>query len=189
MRAACDTCLNCFILGFCPLLPNSCWLCSSLPQRISSENMAQKCPWCNKTVYFAERQMYNGKEYHQMCVWALTKEEEKKRGQPLFSYGVVDCFFDHITAIRSTGLCWIHTLLFVECCSWWRNLDQAVFRSSGIVTNCFSPSVSEAMFSNPHEAHTTGGQEAALKAPRGRLHLYSVHVRAMMHVSGYQYLI
>ncbi len=31
------------------------------------------------------RQLYNGKEYHQTCVWTLTKEEEKKRGQPLFS--------------------------------------------------------------------------------------------------------
>jgi len=72
-----------------------------------------KCPHCNKTVYFAERQMYNGREYHQTCVWTLTKEEEKKRGQPLFS-------------------------------------------------------VSEAMFANPHEANTTGGQEAALKAPKSQ---------------------
>lgn len=37
-------------------------------------------------MYFAERQLYNGKEYHQTCVWTLTKEEEKRRGQPLFSY-------------------------------------------------------------------------------------------------------
>jgi hypothetical protein len=27
-------------------------------------------------------------------------------------------------------------------------------------------SVSEAMFANPHEAHTTGGQDAALAAPK-----------------------
>ena len=29
------------------------------------------------------------------------------------------------------------------------------------------PSISEARFANPHEAHTTGGQEAALNAPKG----------------------
>lgn len=29
------------------------------------------------------------------------------------------------------------------------------------------PRISEARFANPHEAHTTGGQDAALNAPKG----------------------
>eukprot|EP01101_Sappina_pedata_P000730 TRINITY_DN10921_c0_g1_i1.p1 TRINITY_DN10921_c0_g1~~TRINITY_DN10921_c0_g1_i1.p1 ORF type:complete len:106 (+),score=37.54 TRINITY_DN10921_c0_g1_i1:90-407(+) len=47
--------------------------------------MSAKCPRCGKSVYFAERQLYKGVDYHQTCVWALTKEEEANRGTPVFS--------------------------------------------------------------------------------------------------------
>lgn len=29
--------------------------------------MTDKCPRCGKTVYFAERRLYNGNYYHQIC--------------------------------------------------------------------------------------------------------------------------
>jgi len=34
-----------------------------------------KCVRCGKTVYFAERTLHEGKEYHQLCLGALHKEE------------------------------------------------------------------------------------------------------------------
>jgi len=46
---------------------------------------APKCPKCGKSVYFAEKQLYQGQDYHNQCVWALTKEQEAVRGTPVFS--------------------------------------------------------------------------------------------------------
>eukprot|EP00013_Stygamoeba_regulata_P020235 CAMPEP_0177651242 /NCGR_PEP_ID=MMETSP0447-20121125/12426_1 /TAXON_ID=0 /ORGANISM="Stygamoeba regulata, Strain BSH-02190019" /LENGTH=103 /DNA_ID=CAMNT_0019154275 /DNA_START=55 /DNA_END=367 /DNA_ORIENTATION=- len=36
-----------------------------------------KCPRCGKTVYFAERQMNDGKEYHGNCLMAHLKEQKE----------------------------------------------------------------------------------------------------------------
>jgi len=44
-----------------------------------------KCPRCGKSVYFAEKQLYKGVDYHNTCVWQLTKEEDAARGTPVFS--------------------------------------------------------------------------------------------------------
>ncbi|GAM22216.1 hypothetical protein SAMD00019534_053910, partial [Acytostelium subglobosum LB1] len=37
--------------------------------------MSSICPYCNKRVYFAERQFYKGKDYHMICHGLLVKEE------------------------------------------------------------------------------------------------------------------
>eukprot|EP00013_Stygamoeba_regulata_P017645 CAMPEP_0177676010 /NCGR_PEP_ID=MMETSP0447-20121125/27535_1 /TAXON_ID=0 /ORGANISM="Stygamoeba regulata, Strain BSH-02190019" /LENGTH=107 /DNA_ID=CAMNT_0019184493 /DNA_START=42 /DNA_END=365 /DNA_ORIENTATION=+ len=44
-----------------------------------------KCPRCGKTVYFAERQEYKGKEYHPICAGLQRKEDDAATGPPLFS--------------------------------------------------------------------------------------------------------
>eukprot|EP01091_Cochliopodium_minus_P011523 TRINITY_DN3287_c0_g1_i1.p1 TRINITY_DN3287_c0_g1~~TRINITY_DN3287_c0_g1_i1.p1 ORF type:complete len:131 (-),score=57.13 TRINITY_DN3287_c0_g1_i1:53-445(-) len=43
-----------------------------------------KCPRCKKTVYFAERQLYDDQYYHQLCA-GLESEDRKKNSKPLFS--------------------------------------------------------------------------------------------------------
>ncbi|KYR00239.1 hypothetical protein DLAC_03398 [Tieghemostelium lacteum] len=39
--------------------------------------MSSICPYCNKKVFFAERQFYKGKDYHMICHGLLIKEEQK----------------------------------------------------------------------------------------------------------------
>eukprot|EP01097_Dermamoeba_algensis_P003722 TRINITY_DN2549_c0_g1_i1.p2 TRINITY_DN2549_c0_g1~~TRINITY_DN2549_c0_g1_i1.p2 ORF type:complete len:136 (+),score=46.45 TRINITY_DN2549_c0_g1_i1:135-542(+) len=36
------------------------------------------CPRCGKRVYFAERQLYKGNDYHTTCVYAAEKEDTTK---------------------------------------------------------------------------------------------------------------
>jgi len=43
-----------------------------------------KCPYCGKPVYFAERQLYNGKEYHSFCAGLVFKDEQSKPGTKHF---------------------------------------------------------------------------------------------------------
>eukprot|EP01103_Thecamoeba_quadrilineata_P005803 TRINITY_DN15556_c0_g1_i1.p1 TRINITY_DN15556_c0_g1~~TRINITY_DN15556_c0_g1_i1.p1 ORF type:complete len:133 (+),score=23.45 TRINITY_DN15556_c0_g1_i1:25-399(+) len=44
-----------------------------------------KCPYCSKSVYFAEQQLVEGVPYHQVCYSKLTAEQAKLRGTPVFS--------------------------------------------------------------------------------------------------------
>jgi ribosomal protein S27AE len=42
--------------------------------------MSSKCPRCGKTVYFAERQTAEGKDWHGICLMEAIKE--KKQNAP-----------------------------------------------------------------------------------------------------------
>eukprot|EP01102_Stenamoeba_stenopodia_P013164 TRINITY_DN4231_c0_g1_i1.p1 TRINITY_DN4231_c0_g1~~TRINITY_DN4231_c0_g1_i1.p1 ORF type:complete len:111 (-),score=20.90 TRINITY_DN4231_c0_g1_i1:58-390(-) len=49
------------------------------------KSQAPKCPKCGKSVYFAERQLFEGVDYHSSCVWQIAKEREASRGPPVFA--------------------------------------------------------------------------------------------------------
>jgi len=38
--------------------------------------MSSKCAMCQKTVYFAEKQSYDGKDYHGVCLQTLKKNQK-----------------------------------------------------------------------------------------------------------------
>jgi len=39
-----------------------------------------KCPYCGKTVYFAERQICEGKEFHGVCARNYLKDKKEQDG-------------------------------------------------------------------------------------------------------------
>ncbi|KAN0042535.1 hypothetical protein ACTFIV_005103 [Dictyostelium citrinum] len=49
------------------------------------------CPSCQKPVYFAERQLYQGKEYHQICYNILIKQENSSRPKTFAIHEQIFC--------------------------------------------------------------------------------------------------
>lgn len=53
--------------------------------------MSDKCPRCGKTVYFAERRMYKGAYYHQLC--SNKQQDDDLAGKKLFAF---DSFLNNL---------------------------------------------------------------------------------------------
>jgi len=51
--------------------------------------MTSKCPRCGKTVYFAERQTAEGKDWHGLCLRQTIKEKQENAPKHMF------CIQDH----------------------------------------------------------------------------------------------
>ncbi|KAM9977844.1 hypothetical protein ACTFIR_011720 [Dictyostelium discoideum] len=49
------------------------------------------CPSCQKPVYFAERQLYQGKDYHQICYNILIKQENASRPKTFAIHEQIFC--------------------------------------------------------------------------------------------------
>ncbi|EGC36627.1 hypothetical protein DICPUDRAFT_77737 [Dictyostelium purpureum] len=49
------------------------------------------CPYCNKKVYFAERQFYKNQDYHQICHGLLIREEQAKAPKVFAIHEIIHC--------------------------------------------------------------------------------------------------
>ncbi|KAK5580020.1 hypothetical protein RB653_000032 [Dictyostelium firmibasis] len=49
------------------------------------------CPSCGKAVFFAERQLYNQKEYHQICYNILIKQENASKPKTFAIHEQIFC--------------------------------------------------------------------------------------------------
>jgi len=48
-----------------------------------------RCPWCTKRVYFAERTVFDGKNYHVSCL----RQREKKENETKMTFSISEKIF------------------------------------------------------------------------------------------------